>query len=59
MSHGMTAKHLPKTLKTVYKAANREQAETQLLKLSETWGKQYAMAVRSWGKQLGRIGYHV
>ena len=35
-------------LKTVYQASTRAQAETNLLKLKETWGHSYAMAVRSW-----------
>ena len=35
-------------LKTVYKAANRETAETQLLHLAEKWNDKYAFAVRSW-----------
>jgi putative transposase len=35
-------------LKTVYKAATREEAEANLLKLAETWGDKYAIAVRSW-----------
>lgn len=35
-------------LKAIYKAATREEAELNLLKLGETWGDQYAIAVRSW-----------
>jgi transposase-like protein len=35
-------------LKPVYAALTREEAETALLKLSEKWGKKYAVAVRSW-----------
>ncbi len=35
-------------LKTVYKAANREEAETNLLSLSEEWGQKYGAAVKSW-----------
>lgn len=35
-------------LKTVYQAPTREAAETALLKLAETWGDKYAIAVRSW-----------
>ena len=35
-------------LKTVYKAATREEAEANLLKLAEAWGDRYAIAVRSW-----------
>lgn len=35
-------------LKSIYKAPTKEEAETNLLKLSETWGKRYAIAVKSW-----------
>ncbi len=35
-------------LKKIYKAPTREEAETQLLNLSETWSDLYATAVRSW-----------
>jgi len=35
-------------LKAVYKAPNRETAETKLLHLGEKWNDKYAMAVRSW-----------
>ena len=35
-------------LKTVYQAATREEAESNLLQLAETWGHRYTIAVRSW-----------
>ena len=35
-------------LKAIYQAPTREAAETALLKLAETWGEKYAIAVRSW-----------
>ena len=35
-------------LKRVYQASTREEAESQLLQLGETWGKKYAIAVKSW-----------
>jgi putative transposase len=35
-------------LRTIYQAATREEAETNLLALSEKWGSKYGMAVRSW-----------
>jgi transposase-like protein len=35
-------------LKTVYQAATRESAETNLRQLSEKWGDKYAVAIRSW-----------
>lgn len=41
-------KAFAKDLKTIYQAPTREEAETQFLKVSETWGEQYAMAIRSW-----------
>ena len=34
--------------KTVYQAATREEAESNLSWLGETWGDKYAIAVRSW-----------
>ena len=37
-------------LKTVYQAANREEAEANLLKLEEAWGQKYGAAIRSWQK---------
>jgi transposase-like protein len=37
-----------KDLKTIYKAPNRETAETNLLRLKEQWSDKYAIAVRSW-----------
>ena len=37
-----------KDLKTVYKAANRETAEKNLLELKKQWNDKYAIAVRSW-----------
>jgi len=41
-------KELMRDLKTVYKAATREEAETNLLQFAEKWGKKYPMVVRSW-----------
>lgn len=35
-------------LKSVYKASTKEEAEANLLKLSETWGKRYTIAIKSW-----------
>jgi putative transposase len=35
-------------LKAIYQAPTHEVAETKLLQLSERWGEQYAVAVRSW-----------
>jgi putative transposase len=35
-------------LKTVYQAPAREAAETALLKVADTWGEKYAIAIRSW-----------
>ena len=35
-------------LKQVYQASTREEAESHLLQLGETWGKKYAIAVKSW-----------
>jgi putative transposase len=35
-------------LKQIYQARTREEAENGLLQLGETWGKQYAIAVKTW-----------
>jgi transposase-like protein len=35
-------------LKTIYQAATREEAESNLVQLAETWNERYASAVRSW-----------
>lgn len=35
-------------LKAIYQASTREEAESNLLQLGETWGKKYAIAVKSW-----------
>ena len=35
-------------LKTIYRAATREEAESSLARLEEVWGGKYAAAVRSW-----------
>ena len=35
-------------LKTIYQAPTREAAETALLKVADTWGEKYAIAIRSW-----------
>lgn len=37
-----------KDLKKIYQAPTREDAESQLLQLGETWGHKYAAAIRSW-----------
>jgi len=41
-------KEFMKDLKTVYQAKTREEGETNLLKLAETWGDRYPAAIRSW-----------
>jgi putative transposase len=35
-------------LKAIYQASTRAEAESNLLQLGETWGKKYAIAVKSW-----------
>jgi transposase-like protein len=37
-------------LKTVYRAATREEAEANLLRLEERWGEKYPAAILSWQK---------
>lgn len=41
-------KEFTKDLRRIYQASTREQAEGRLLQLGEKWGRQYAIAVRSW-----------
>ena len=41
-------KEFTKDLRRIYQAPTREEAESQLLQLGEKWGRQYAIAVRSW-----------
>ena len=41
-------KAFTKDLKTIYRAATREEAEANLVRLGETWGGKCAAAVRSW-----------
>ena len=43
-------------LKTVYQAATRESAETQLHQLADRWGDKYAIAIRSSRRTSGRCG---
>ena len=35
-------------LKPVYKALNKDLAESELLKLEEKWGKKYPVVIKSW-----------
>lgn len=37
-----------KDLKCVYRAANKTQAELELIKLDELWGKKYPVVLKSW-----------
>ena len=37
-----------KDLKLVYKAVNKSQAEDELLKLDEIWGRKYPVVLKSW-----------
>jgi transposase-like protein len=37
-----------KDLKCVYQAANKTQAELELIKLDELWGKKYPVVLKSW-----------
>ncbi len=42
-------------LKKVYQAVTREEAETNLLELSEKWGKKYPAAIKSWEQNWGEL----
>lgn len=37
-----------KDLKEVYRASSKDLAETNLLKLEETWGRKYPLVIKSW-----------
>lgn len=41
-------KEFMRDLRTVYQATNREEGETNLLKVAEKWNKKYPAALRSW-----------
>ena len=41
-------KSFMKDLKCVYQAMNKTQAELELIKLDETWGKKYPVVLKSW-----------
>ena len=41
-------KEFMKDLKEVYKANNKKEAETNLIKLDEKWGKKYPIVLKSW-----------
>lgn len=47
------------SLRQVYEAANREQAEMGLAMLEDTWGKQYPMMVRSWFNNWERLSNYL
>jgi len=47
------------SLKQVYEAANREQAEMGLAMLEDAWGKQYPMMVRSWFNNWERLSNYL
>ena len=42
-------------LKKVYRAANKSQAETELLNLEEAWGKKYPVVIRSWNNNWEKL----
>lgn len=44
-----------KDLRTVYQAATREEAETNLLHLGEQWGSKYPAAIRSWEQNWAEV----
>jgi len=47
------------SLRQVYEAANREQAEIGLALLEDKWGKQYPMMVRSWFNNWERLSNYL
>jgi putative transposase len=44
-----------KDLKTVYQADTKEIAESQLIKLEESWGKKYPIVIKSWYNNWERL----
>lgn len=44
-----------KDLKKVYRAATKEIAEDELLKLEEAWGKKYPIVIQSWQNNWDRL----
>ena len=42
-------------LKKVYQSATKNQAETELLNLEETWGKKYPVVLRSWNNNWEKL----
>lgn len=42
-------------LKKIYQAANKDQAETELIKLEETWGNKYPVVIKSWNQNWGKL----
>ena len=42
-------------LKEVYKANNKDYAETKLLDLEEKWGKKYPIVIKSWNSNWGNL----
>ena len=52
-------KHVMKSLKEVYEAPNKEQAERGLAALEQQWGKQYPMMVKSWFNNWERLSNYL
>lgn len=44
-----------KDLKKVYRSSSKDQAETELLDLSERWGKKYPVVIDSWQKNWEKL----
>jgi len=52
-------KPVMQSLKAVYEAPNKEQAETGLAQLEQQWGKQYPMMVKSWFNNWERLSNYL
>ena len=52
-------KEVMKSLKEVYEAPNKEQAERGLALLEDDWGKQYPMLVKSWFNNWERLSNYL
>lgn len=53
------SKAVMKSLKEIYEASGKEQAEQGLAKLEEQWGKQYPMMVKSWFNNWERLSNYL
>ena len=51
-------KEFMRDLKLVYRASNKSEAEDQLLKLEEKWGKKYPVVIDSWNRNWEQLSHY-